>query len=569
MEQQKIGHRAWCKYIFRIFLLGLSALATVKVIFFFTDIDEQYAITMAYRMVCGDRMFLEMWEPHQTSGFLAAFLVKVYMLITGGVSGVAIYLRLAGALFQMLVSLFLYVTVKKFCSEDTAFIAALFYYNTLAKYNQSIDFANMLMWFSMLMLLCLLRYFLGEIRKPIWLVLAGINTSLLVLSYPTCLCAVVPVCLGLWFISEGRDKWRNEGRYLGTCGLCGAAWLMYFLSHMTLEEFAYGVSRMMTDGSHGATWAQKLHGYKGDLISILPYIMIAFALALAVWVFLKLCFKKNYSLLVVFLFSSMVQQLYIWLFRGPHVKFPSIFYFILLSVGIYRYLRREKYGIDKRNRVYQAFFWFGSITAVAILLAALAASNMRLYESSEYMMVGCIASVSYLDYENKQTKKWWGWVALLLICVAAVRKGYLMYYAFGVDTIFVTKQKAIEGPLAGVYCRYMDGYDYNMKGLVIDRYIPRGSKVMYVGVETLIYLQGEYEVCNFSTISTPYINERVLEYWDRFPEKYPEYIIWDAETPAESRPSAEVREEMLRDSELLADEEGLKIYKIKSDMGTD
>ncbi len=564
MEKQAIKHRAWGRLLFRAVLLGFSALATLKVIFFFTEIDEQYAITMAYRMACGDRMFLEMWEPHQTSGFLAAFLIKIYMLATGGVDGVTVYLRLAGVLFQAAVSLFLYATLKKFCSEEAAFAAAVFYYNTLGKYSQTPDYANMLMWFGMLTLLCLLRFFAEERGRKIWLVSAGVSTSLLVLSYPTCILAVIPVCFGIWRMSAGREKIVNIGCFLGTCGVCGLAWLLYFLSHMTPGELMYGAAQMMTDGSHSGTLARKLTGYRADFFAALPYAAAAFAAALVLWGILKLFFKKSYRFLPVFLFSAMAQQMAVWLTMSRHIKFPGIFYLILVALGIYRYFGREKDGIPADNRFYRALFWFGSMTALWILLAALMASNMRLFESNEYMMVGMIAAFGYLERERKQTKPWWLVLVLVLVCVACFRKGYLMYYAYGKDTIFVTKQKALDGPLEGVYCRYMDGYDYNMKGMVIDRYIPRGSKVMYIGVETLIYLQGEYEVCNFSTISTPYLDERMFTYWERYPEKYPEYVIWDFKVPYESRPSDEVRERLLQAAELLAEEEGIQIYKMRN-----
>lgn len=69
-------HNLW-KYL----LLAASLIATVKIIFFGFDIDEQYAVSMAYRLVQGDRMFLEMWEPHQTSAFFSAAFLGIYVHI--------------------------------------------------------------------------------------------------------------------------------------------------------------------------------------------------------------------------------------------------------------------------------------------------------------------------------------------------------------------------------------------------------------------------------------------------------------------------------------------------------
>ncbi len=560
MSSKENGYYKWGRYLLRLILLGFSALATIKVVFFFTDIDEQYAITMAWRMACGDRMFMEMWEPHQTSGFLAALLVKIYMALTGGLDGLVIYLRLCGVAFQALVSAFLYTTVRKICSEDTAFFAALFFYNTLAKYNQMVEYANMLMWFSMLTFLCLLRFFM-EKRKRIWLLLAGINTSLMVLSYPTCIIAVPFIVFGILYICEKENRWKTVGIYMGTCVMCGMLWIAYFLSHMTWSQFVYGITQMMTDSSHSATIIQKLAGYKDNLIKILPYVCLVVVLSLVVVCFFRLCLKRKCSPYAVFLIISVIQQFYTWFFEKEHMKFPGIFYFVLLIVGIYRYVKRADYGIDKDDCVRRAMFWFGSITAIGILCATLLASNMRLMESTEYMMIGFIVGICYLDCERKQTKAWWLLVVLALIGVAVFRKGYLMYHAFGTDTIFVTKQKALDGPLSGVYCRYLDGYDYNMRGVIMNQYIPEGSTVLYVGVDTLAYLQGEYNISNFSTISTPSMDERLFEYWDRYPEKYPEYIVWDFKVPTESAPAGSVKEQLLQDAELLIEDEDIQIWK--------
>lgn len=554
--------RMW-KVFVRLFLLILSALATVKIVFLGTDVDEQYAVTMAYRMACGDRMFMEMWEPHQTSGFLAAFLIKIFMLVTGGgVDGLVIYLRLAGVVFQGSVSLFLYDTMKRYCSGDTAFLAAVFFYNTLPKYSQIPEFANMLVWFSVMMFLCLMRFFMKAGGKRIWLVLAGICMSLLVLSYPSCLLAVFPVCFGIWHLGAGRERLISEAWFLGSCAVCGLGYLLHFLSHMTVEEFIFGISQMMSDGSHSDTLSDKLAIYGGDMVRLMPHILIVLALALGLWALFKYIVKRELSFILSVLFISVAEQMYVWLTKDYYLKFPLLIYPILVLIGLCRYRRREKYGIDRESRAYQAAFWFGSITAVWILLAAFIASNVHIFESSEYMMIGMVASFGYLEYERKNTSVCWGLVTLALLCAVMFRKGYLMYYFYGKETVFVTKQKALDGPLAGVYCRYSDGYDYNMKGLVIDQYIPEGSTVMYVGIETLIYLQGGYDISNFSTISTPVMDERLFEYWEKYPEKYPEYVIWDFEIPSMFRPNAEVKERMLRHGELLAEDEGIQIYRI-------
>lgn len=58
--------------------------------------DCEYQIAMAYRLLQGDKMFLEMWEPHQTSAFLPAALMWVYMKLFHTATGIALYLQICG-----------------------------------------------------------------------------------------------------------------------------------------------------------------------------------------------------------------------------------------------------------------------------------------------------------------------------------------------------------------------------------------------------------------------------------------------------------------------------------------
>lgn len=548
------------KYILYTVILGLSAMATLRGVFFFTETDEQYAITMAYRMASGDRMFLEMWEPHQTSAFLGALLIKVYMVITGGVDGLVLYLRLASALIQLLISVFLFSTMKEYCSKKIAFVGALFYYNSVSKYTLTIDFTSMVMWFSMLMFLCLLRYYLGNKRWEGWLVFAGISTSLLVLTYPTCVMVVIPTGLGICYLCEKKEERKKVFWYIGTCFACGVCWLTYFLTKMSLQDFMYGISQMLSDSSHKVSVIQKVTGYKNDLLSVIPYAVVSIIGALIVWILFRLC-KKQCSFLHVLMLSMIVQQICIYFGPSASVKFPNIFYAFLVAIGFYGYFQRERYGISRNDCVYSAVFWFGSVTALCVFIAALTASNMRFYESNEYMMIGCIAAMAYMEHSGEKKQSWGYIIGIALVLVVVVRKGYLMQHFWGVDTIFVTKQKALEGPMAGIYCRYGDGFDYNMRGLILDQYIPDGSTIMYVGIETLAYLQGEYEISNFSVISTPTIDDRLFEYWERFPEKYPEYIVWEDKIPYLFTPSDSVKEKMLQGAELLIEDEGIHIWK--------
>lgn len=163
-------------YGISLFLILLSFMATVKVCFFNMNIDEEYAITLSCRILSEDRMFLEIWEPHQTSGFLTAGLCWIYRSLTGASEYLALYLRICGALIQAVISVFMYRTLKISFSRFGALVCAVFFYNTLPKQIQTPEFANMLVWFSVLAMLCLFRACHSE-RRGLWLGAGGVFSA--------------------------------------------------------------------------------------------------------------------------------------------------------------------------------------------------------------------------------------------------------------------------------------------------------------------------------------------------------------------------------------------------------
>lgn len=45
-----------------------------------------------YRLAMGDRLLLK-WEPHQTSAIFTAVFIKLFLMITGGINYLNLFLR--------------------------------------------------------------------------------------------------------------------------------------------------------------------------------------------------------------------------------------------------------------------------------------------------------------------------------------------------------------------------------------------------------------------------------------------------------------------------------------------
>ena len=68
----------------------------------FTNIsyDAEYQLAMAYRMMKGDALITQMWEPHQTSAFLNVLFMKIYVWAFGTTTGIVLYMQGIGLLIR-------------------------------------------------------------------------------------------------------------------------------------------------------------------------------------------------------------------------------------------------------------------------------------------------------------------------------------------------------------------------------------------------------------------------------------------------------------------------------------
>ena len=312
-----------------LFLIILSVLASFKMIFFAVGLDEEYQLVMAYRNVRGDRLFLDMWEPHQSSAFLCALLMKPWLALFG-TTGVVLYLRICGTLLHLGISLYLYKVLKA-AAMDTAYarLLALIYYNTIPKQIILPEFGIMQVWCYTLMALFLVRYYTvctaahtvqwpsgrfrpgagshytkctaahtvrwpsGRFRpgagshyaggrKRKYLVLAAFSLALNVLSYPSCL-ILFPFLLIMLARFSGCGKWRDMGIVTLVCALCGLGYLGILFTYTTPAELLETLSHILEgDVTHSLTIGKKLLSLLTNALFIVALWALCLALSLAI-----------------------------------------------------------------------------------------------------------------------------------------------------------------------------------------------------------------------------------------------------------------------------------------------
>ena len=487
----------------------LSLLACVKSVFFGLNIDEEYAVTMAYRMVERDEMFYTMWEPHQTSGFVCAFFIKVFLALTGGNTDyMIIYLRFVGIVIHAGVCLYVYKGLKHICSKYYALLLSILCFSILPKWIIVPEFSNMLLWVILSIMSCFLQIqFSAKVHAGHFIIL-GILTCIGVLSYPSFLICFFVYSIAIYFSVPDHRKTALL-LYTSTCAAMGISYIFFFVSKLGADTFVKGISDMATDGQHETPFIDKLGSNVLDLAQCLCIYALVYA---ALYLILRLIKKdiKRGIFVGVALFS-MMWQLLAWLGDGRYFNEPlMLFYHVFLVVIMSCKMERKE-------------FWCYIIPSVAACFAASILTNTGIYVISVFLLPAIIYGLACVA---KKDKICGGIVIISLVVLFLLAKGWLVCENEGykADMTYV-KQKALSGPAKNIYCRYMDGYKYNLVQELMDAYITDGARVLCVSRHTIWYLLGDVEISNYSTISTPTFDERLLEYYDLFPEKYPDFII--------------------------------------------
>ena len=144
------------KYIVMLLLIG-SFLAALKCIFVSLQMDEEYAVSMSYRLLLGDRLFTQIWDPHQTSAFLMEFLMWIYLKLFHTTTYIVIWVRFAGVLIQLAITCYLYRILCYLLEPEYSFYLAMIYFNLLPKTYVMPEFSNMMAWGLTMLLLSLFR----------------------------------------------------------------------------------------------------------------------------------------------------------------------------------------------------------------------------------------------------------------------------------------------------------------------------------------------------------------------------------------------------------------------------
>lgn len=546
----------------KILLIILSIFAAVKMLIFAFGLDEEYQLVMAYRNVKGDRLFLDMWEPHQSSAFLCGLLMRPYLALVGKM-GIVLWLRFCGTLIHLGVSLYLYRVLRGRITGDSAFLVGMIYFNTIPKQIMLPEFGIMQVWFLTLLSLFLIQYYDSDVRNRKYLIFAAFALVLEVLSYPSCLILYFFVVRILWRRS-GKGRLADLGILTGVCGLCGIVWLAFLLRHNTPEGLLHTLSYIVNgDITHSLSVTDKLVTFGKSVLEQVLFCLAVFLLAKAGAVFTaKRREKKGIE-------TENEEQFRLWMVWATGAAcLLELFYWVILNTGYERMQvhlvvftlsgiccavreKREKTGgVPERRRLFAGLLLDCIVLAGGALSAVVYLTDLGVMDSLPHAMSGAIFGIILViiywegtvpaggkeaerTASNEKRRPAGLYVLLFFWAFTAVfGKGYTLRSGTGYYNVLQSNGILKYGPAAGTISDYMCSYIYNCdyedwQSMVQDgdRVLIMVEQVMNLG--TIQYLFKDVEISHYSIVNPTAYDERLLEYWEMFPEKQPNVIIVD------------------------------------------
>lgn len=523
-----------------ISLLVLSVIAAGIKIFTGFDIDEGYAVSMPYRLLQGDKLFLDMWEVHQTSVFVPAAFLALFDKITGDTTGAVLFLRIVATLIHAAVSTAVFVSMRKRCTTAWAALLALLYLNLLPKWLISLDFSMQQVWGITIVLLLLKKE--AETGKKSYSFWMGIVLAMTVLAYPGMVLAYPALMVSICMLHKGEEiktKFNKCALMTAGCAVMAVAFLAYVLSSMSLTEFIESIPMVFMDGTHQFTMQTKLMLYVTQWMNVTKQLLILSAPSLIITiVFYCVDKKKNADVahrkartFLVFLLSFVtVTALLVLLANvvgvqmGPfHFQVRYLLFFLLMFGWSIVQLRKERGGESR------FLFWGPMFQMLVAFVAILIFSNVGPDSSSSYLSAGLVAGVVLLDRISATIGEKWNRAAYLVTALFVLSlifcKGYYVRVTeYGPSNILEPRKQIEAGAVCGIYVSEAD-YERIMSDYETIQNATTGEeKLLYLGTEGISNLYGNGDFVSPSTISTPAFNEQWVTYFEMYPHHEPDVI---------------------------------------------
>lgn len=525
-----------------VLLCAASLVVMARSAFVGLEIDEEYALSLGYRLVSGDRLFYSMWEPHQLSSLPAAALLAVFIGITGGTTGVLVFFRLVVLVCKAGMSYVFYREFRRDLGRPAALLAALVLFAFVPKWFLGPDYTGQQFHWTLAAFLCLHHYVTRGCRQ-LWLVpLGAVCACFGYLAFPQSAAAFAVLWVGMLILGKRRGEPKARGAWvlLGSCAVCGAAFLVYALSGVgfSISLLLDRLTLILHDPQYNFTTAERMALLAGQALtvarSLLWPLLASAALSAALYLIKRQPITAE-RLLNFWAALAAVQCL----LRA--VKDGSLderqFVPVVVLAGAWAFWQG-------RGRPGNAeLFWLGYLPGLAAYAMILRSTLLGLAPTFMYLtwpaVCGMLALVNHAD--DAKARRAEG-----MLCLAAMLAFLLVCRVWCVQT---TGWKAADvtdtplvrittGPAKGIYA---DAKAADMQECLCEALQPYAGQPILQAIGEqhglgFLMADGTLQVAQASVISGTDSDPRFEQYYADVPDKKPRVILYD---DAEVRDMAE------------------------------
>lgn len=530
MKTKPLVRTAW------VVLCLFCAAVMVRQIFVGLEIDEVYALSLGFRLVQGDRFFVQMWEPHQLCALPPALLVWLYRAVTGTTTGLLVFVRAVLLLCKTALCWVFYREFRRDLGKGGAGLAALVLFLYAPKWFLGPDYIGQQFYFTVAAFLCFHHYVTRGFRRP-WLVAVGaVCVCFSFLAYPQSVAAFPFLWLGLFLLGRRGGEARFAGVprgawvLLGGCAVCGGAFLFWALQGFGFDAGAFlaRVKLILDDPQYGFTAAERLVQLGQQAFSVLLgwRWSLAAALLLCAYLYRRKAFARD----------RMALLLGVWTILATlqctlrAVKDSSLderqFVPVAVLAGAWVFWRtRRKPGTA-------ALFWLGYLPGLAAYVLILRSTVLGLSATFMYLTWPALCGLLVLLR----------WDTLALRRVAMACMGTMLVFLSvcrlwcvqitGWKPANITDMQLVRietGPAKGIWA---DEKAADMQECLYEALAPfAGQAVLQaIGEQNglgFLMADGTLTVAQASVISGTDSDSRFEDYYTLVPDKLPDVILYD------------------------------------------
>lgn len=535
MPQKNAQDRLW--KILTPVLLVLAVLAMAKTLFVGLEIDEEYAFSLGFRLVKGDRLFYTMWEPHQLSALPAALVLALYTAIAGTTTGALLFVRAVVLACKAAMSAVFYRDFKQTLGRHGALLSAVVLFVYTPKWFLGPDYISQQFHFTVAAFLCFYHYYTHGFRRPWLVVLGAVCACFSFLAFPQSALAAAVILIGMVLLGRrGKEPTickipRGAVLFVLGCMACAAAFLAYVLPGMGLTAFLQRVSLILNDPQYDFTTSQRLALLASQALNTAKFLAkpLAASVVLCLLWWAKTRQKRDWIGLALNLWAILAALL--CAVRAVADSSSDERYFMPALVLAAAWAFRKGRGTAR-----EPLLWLGFLPGMAAYAFILRSTLLGFSATFMYLtwpaLCGCFAMLARRQENPEQEKLPQGQcvLAALLVFLLVCRFWCVLVTGWKPANVATANLKQITaGPAAGTWA---DEKAADMQMALYEALEPFAGKQVLQAIGEqhglgFMMAGGTLTIGQASVISGTDSDPRFIQYYEELPEKRPDVILYD------------------------------------------